>query len=74
MKILAHNKIPRLHLAQGDTLAVVSRISGKSGYIETTLVEKTLKAEHAMVVDEAVLFETVFENRRALGGLVLEAN
>lgn len=68
MKIIGRNKIAPIHLSAGDTL-VVSYTDNKT---EQVLCTKTLDAAQAMTVDEALLFETTFENRRALRGMVLE--
>lgn len=65
MKILGRNIFKPIHLMPGDSIAVTWKC-------QTILCQHTVTAEQAMVMDEAVLIETIFEDRRALGGLVLE--
>lgn len=69
MEILAREKISQIHLSPGDTLQLTYK-DESSG--ETILAKTILADRHAMIVDEAVLFATVFEGRRALGGMVVE--
>lgn len=76
MKILDRQKISPIFLMTGDTLMVThdKHVYDASGQrIEATkLASTTINAEQAMTVDEALLFEMIFEDRRALGGMVLE--
>jgi hypothetical protein len=80
MKILDRRKIEPFHLMAGDSLIVMHTENktgqvGLFGRIKTTtkeLARTTVTPTQAMTVDEAVLIETEFEGRRALGGLVLE--
>ncbi len=67
-KILGRGRFSPKHLAAGDSL--VLSIRDRMG--EAYLAEAKIDAARAMTVDEGVLFETVFEERRALGGMVLE--
>lgn len=68
MQELGRNRFAPIHLAAGDTLIV----SHQDERGETILVQAPISAAHAMTVDEAVLFVTMYEGRRALGGMVLE--
>lgn len=69
MKVLQRSKFARpFTLMVGDTLNVTYRDNNG----EVVLATSTLADSHAMTIDEAVLFETTFEERRALGGMLLE--
>ena len=68
MEILSRKKVDPIHLSASDTLVVTYRDEDGG---ETILVTADV-ATHAMTVDEAVLFATTFEGRRALGGMVVE--
>jgi len=79
MKILDRQKIAPLHLMAGDSVAVThvenltpTDSSGRAISRTRVLAKTVLDASQAMTVDEALLFETTFEDRRALGGMVLE--
>jgi hypothetical protein len=77
MKILDRQKIDPINLMAGDTLAVehVENVHDGTGRMIATrrvLAKTVFDASQAMIVDEALLFETEFEDRRALGGMVLE--
>ena len=68
IEVLGREKFSPIVLIAGDAL-VLTFTDNKNNEV---LCRKTLTADHAMTVDEGVLFATVFENRRALGGMVLE--
>ena len=69
MKILSRKMLDRIfHLCAGDSLNITWYNHDHS----EVLLTHTINATESMVVDEAVLFETVFEQRRALGGMVIE--
>lgn len=70
MNILSRKKLDRvIHLMAGDTLCVTHYDGAGT---EKVLCKHSTTAEQAMTIDESLLFETVFEGRRALGGMVLE--
>lgn len=68
MEILDRRKIDTIVLGVGDRLV----LTHKDTQSETLLAKTTITATHAMTIDEALLFATEFEGRRALGGMVLE--
>lgn len=68
---LRRTKFRPIYLAAGDALQITWR--DESG-TETVLCEKRIGATQAMTITEGVLFEAVYDGRRALGGLVLEEN
>ena len=67
-KELARKTFTPINLCAGDSL----HLTYKDETGETILCETKINAEQAMVIDEGVLFEAVYEGRKALGGLVLE--
>ena len=67
-KELSRKKFAPINLCAGDSL----HLTYKDETGETILCETKIDAEQAMVIDEGVLFEALFEGRKALGGLVLE--
>jgi hypothetical protein len=71
MQVLDRQTFAPIALCAGDTL-IVSHIGDGWFGRKKVLCKTTVIAEQAMIFDEAVWFETVFENRRAMGGLVLE--
>ncbi len=75
MKILDRRKLDNvIRLFAGDSLVLTHNETKHTanGTMTTELARTVITATQAMVVDEAVLFETAFEGRRALGGLVVE--
>jgi hypothetical protein len=68
-KELVRGKFSPRTLLPGDRLVLSFRgMDGK----EETLVKHSIDVDQAMTVDEGVLFESEFEDRRALGALALE--
>jgi len=68
LKELGRNKIGEKWLGVGDSL----QVTWKDERGEQILVTTTLAEEHMMCIDEAIIFEGEYEDRRALGGMVLE--
>jgi len=68
-KEIGRNYFQPIHLVAGDSLHV-TYYRDETG--EVVLCEAKINAEQAMVVDEAMLFEAVYEGRKVLGGMVLE--
>jgi len=79
-KILQRTKFSPIHLCQGDILRIehyepAVGIRGALSFGKRKiLAETSIDADQSMSVDEAILFEGEFENRRALGGILLEKN
>lgn len=71
MKILYRNKIAPINVCPGDSVVLTWNENWPGGRKEVLATAK-ITGDQAMVVDEAVLIETVFEGRRAIGGLVVE--
>lgn len=71
MKILDRQKIAPIWLSPGDTLVMTHTEPGFFGR-KREIAKTTITADQLMMIDEAVLIETEFEGRRALGGLLLE--
>lgn len=68
-KELIRGKFAPRYLSAGDTLKLTFRQDGLPDFDAVTHV---LTADQAMIVDEGVLFQAIFEDRRALGALALE--
>jgi hypothetical protein len=75
MNILSRNKFDPIALQIGDSLKIVwSETLGIWPWLhKKVLAEHTFEAtDKPMLIDEAVIFETMFENRRAFGGMIVE--
>jgi hypothetical protein len=68
LKELKRSKIDPIHLYPGDSVIVTWR----DNKTEKVLCEHKLDATQSMTVDEALIFSGEYENRKALGGMVLE--
>lgn len=69
-KELCSKKINPIHLFPGDSI----ELTYKDATGTTILAETTLHADHSMTVDDVIFFEGVYDDRRSLGGMVLEKN
>lgn len=67
-RIIQRDKFEKIKLFEGDSL----RMTYNSLEDKRVLSTVTINAVSTMIVDEAVLFEGSFEDRRALGMLALE--
>lgn len=78
MKILNRSKIKPIQLCPGDSIRMIWKQETKSGWFSKKKTEEKILLEHIFtpeqggIFDEAVLFETEFEGRKAYGGMILE--
>lgn len=68
-EVLAREKFSEIRLLPGDSLQLTYTDNHTGKVI---LVQEPITANSAMTINEGVLFYTVYEGRRALGGMALE--
>lgn len=76
-KELVRNKFPAIHVSPGQRIIVTYKknyISEETNKVIAIVEEPvaTYMVEEPFVFDEAIVFEGKYEDRKAMGGMVLE--